>query len=79
MQIACLVVSPAQVDHAAWDEETQKWTVTCVDGESYRANFVVSACGMLHIPRLPDVRGKQQVLTYKYMYYMLCLFFSTIH
>ncbi len=45
------------MESAEWDEGQSKWVVTCKDKEQYRANFLLSACGMLHKPSYSDVKG----------------------
>ena len=41
-----------------WNEQTKLWTVKSEKGQTYVANFVVSAPGPLHKPSIPDFKGK---------------------
>jgi cation diffusion facilitator CzcD-associated flavoprotein CzcO len=49
-----------KVEACAWDDVAQMWTVTTHDGEKHVANFVVSACGILHVPRKAQFEGNDQ-------------------
>ena len=44
------------VDGAAWDETSQRWTVTAGD-RSWSASAVVSAVGLFNSPTVPDLPG----------------------
>lgn len=50
-----------KVDSAVYDEESMAWTVrvTGADGrtEALRANVVISAVGLLSVPKMPDLEG----------------------
>ena len=41
-----------------WNEKTKLWTVKSEKGQTYVANFVVSAPGPLHKPSIPKFKGK---------------------
>ena len=45
------------VKSAVWNEETHAYTVTLADGESFASQVVVSAVGLLNVPRYPDWPG----------------------
>jgi cation diffusion facilitator CzcD-associated flavoprotein CzcO len=45
------------VSSAAFNEATASWKVTCESGQSYEAQFVVSAVGQLNQPALPEILG----------------------
>ncbi|MEU7863095.1 NAD(P)/FAD-dependent oxidoreductase [Nonomuraea sp. NPDC049141] len=40
-----------------YDDADRQWTVTTDDGETLRANAVVSGIGALHIPSFPEISG----------------------
>jgi cation diffusion facilitator CzcD-associated flavoprotein CzcO len=42
---------------ARWSEETQRWEIETVDGESIAADVVVSAVGLFGAARYPDIDG----------------------
>ncbi|WP_188191377.1 flavin-containing monooxygenase [Nonomuraea sp. SYSU D8015] len=42
-----------------YDDERRAWSVTMDDGETMRANAVVSAGGALHIPKFPEIPGRE--------------------
>ena len=44
-----------EVASASWDG--QQWELLAVDGRRHRADVVVTATGVLHHPRLPDIPG----------------------
>src|SRR5262249_55835864 len=52
-----------EVEEAAWDERTGRWTVRLrtKDGRtgSLEANAVISAVGQLNRPRMPDIPGRE--------------------
>src|SRR5215831_5400162 len=49
----------AAVTSTVFDEPTATWTVTTADGAEYRAHFVVAATGVLSVPYIPDVPGRE--------------------
>src|SRR5580698_6275980 len=48
----------ARVTSAVWDDLTGTWLVGAADGTEVRARFVVAATGVLSIPYIPDVEGR---------------------
>jgi cyclohexanone monooxygenase len=40
-----------------WSDTDQRWTVTTDDGQSREFGIVVSAVGMLDVPKIPDIPG----------------------
>ena len=48
----------ARVTAAVFDEATGTWAVTTDDGATTRARFLITATGVLSIPYLPDVPGR---------------------
>lgn len=42
---------------ATWDERTATWEVVASDGSRYHARAIVSACGGITRPSLPDIPG----------------------
>ena len=47
----------ARVEKAEWDDAEGRWTVTTSDSRTFRAGVVVSGCGPLSRPQLPDLPG----------------------
>src|SRR5437879_4139110 len=47
------------VTAAVWDDATATWNVTTDDGTTTRARFLVTATGVLSVPYLPDVPGRE--------------------
>ncbi|WP_276206346.1 flavin-containing monooxygenase [Thermoactinospora rubra] len=41
-----------------WDDDAREWEVTTEDGGVWRANAVVSGIGALHIPKFPEIPGR---------------------
>jgi 4-hydroxyacetophenone monooxygenase len=46
-----------EVTGMTFDPAAQRWTVTAASGETWEANAVISAVGLLNRPRMPDVPG----------------------
>ncbi|MGP3918428.1 flavin-containing monooxygenase [Nonomuraea sp. 10N515B] len=42
-----------------YDDDRRAWSVTTEDGETLRTNAVVSAIGALHIPKFPEIVGRE--------------------
>jgi cation diffusion facilitator CzcD-associated flavoprotein CzcO len=42
-----------------YDDERRDWSITTDDGEALRAKAVISAIGALHIPKFPDIEGRE--------------------
>ncbi|WP_433438080.1 flavin-containing monooxygenase [Nonomuraea sp. CA-141351] len=42
-----------------YDDAGRDWSVTMDDGETFRTNAVVSAIGALHIPKFPEISGRE--------------------
>jgi cation diffusion facilitator CzcD-associated flavoprotein CzcO len=40
-----------------WDEQLKRWRVGTNRGDDIRARFVILACGVLNMPKLPGVQG----------------------
>src|SRR6478736_3875307 len=49
----------AKITSAGYDELSGTWTVVLVDGTELRARFLVAATGVLSVPYLPDVPGRE--------------------
>ncbi|WP_284742376.1 flavin-containing monooxygenase [Amycolatopsis sp. RTGN1] len=49
----------AEVVSAVWDEPTGIWTVRTRAGAEMRARFLVAATGILSVPHIPDVPGRE--------------------
>jgi cation diffusion facilitator CzcD-associated flavoprotein CzcO len=47
----------ARVVRAVWDEAEATWEVETSDGQRLRARVLVTACGFLSRPQLPDIPG----------------------
>ena len=43
-----------------WDEQLKRWRVGTNRGDDIRARFVILACGVLNMPKLPGVQGIDQ-------------------
>jgi cation diffusion facilitator CzcD-associated flavoprotein CzcO len=52
------IVTGADVDACAWDDEERRWTVTSRDGRSWEADAVILATGQLHQPSIPRINGQ---------------------
>ena len=48
------------VTAGAWDEASATWTVTTDDGSTLVARFLVTATGVLSVPYIPDVPGRDR-------------------
>ncbi len=48
----------ARVTSAVFDEQTSTWVVRCDDGRERRARFLVAATGVLSVPFVPAVDGR---------------------
>ena len=48
----------ARVASATWDDSGGRWLVTTADGSETRARFLVTATGVLSVPYVPDVPGR---------------------
>ncbi|MGW4403119.1 flavin-containing monooxygenase [Nonomuraea sp. NPDC004702] len=42
-----------------YDDDHRTWTVTTDDGATMRANAIVSGIGALHIPKFPEIAGRE--------------------
>ncbi|MEV4107527.1 NAD(P)/FAD-dependent oxidoreductase [Nonomuraea sp. NPDC049695] len=42
-----------------YDDARRDWSVATDDGETFRTNAVVSAIGALHIPKFPEISGRE--------------------
>ncbi len=49
----------APVTAAVWDEKSATWVVTAGDGSEVRARFLIAATGVLSVPYLPEVPGRE--------------------
>ncbi len=50
----------AKVVSATFDEGSGTWSVTTADASTVRARFVVAATGVLSVPYLPDIPGRDE-------------------
>ena len=48
------------VNNLRWDEDVQRWRVGTNRGDDIRARFVILACGVLNMPKLPGIPGIDQ-------------------
>jgi cation diffusion facilitator CzcD-associated flavoprotein CzcO len=46
------------IDRAEWDDATQQWRLTSAAGETFVADVLVSALGMLNVPFIPAIPGR---------------------
>ena len=49
----------SRIEHAQYDEINSYWRVATQNGETVTAKFVVSACGALANPQIPEIPGKE--------------------
>lgn len=49
-----------EVRTVRWDDERRHWTLETATGEVFRAHIVISALGMLNIPYLPEIPGRDR-------------------
>ena len=47
----------SEVVSCVWDSEAAQWTLRLVNGDSYIADVVIAASGVLHHPNTPDIPG----------------------
>jgi cation diffusion facilitator CzcD-associated flavoprotein CzcO len=45
------------IDSLRWDERIKRWHVGTNRGDDIRARFVILACGVLNMPKLPGIAG----------------------
>lgn len=45
------------VNSVKWDESIRRWRVGTNRGDEFRARFVIMACGVLNMPKLPGIAG----------------------
>jgi cation diffusion facilitator CzcD-associated flavoprotein CzcO len=50
----------ARVTAAVFDEPSGTWTVTTQDGATVRARYLVTATGVLSVPYVPDIPGREE-------------------
>ena len=48
----------AAVTAAVWDDDSATWSVTTRDGATTRTRFLVTATGVLSVPYVPDIPGR---------------------
>lgn len=48
------------VTGATWDEKTHTYTVCLADGETFASQVLISAVGLLNVPRYPDWPGLEE-------------------
>jgi cyclohexanone monooxygenase len=48
------------IKEARWDETTQQWVLTSDVGDTFTAQVLVSGLGMLNVPHVPDIPGKDR-------------------
>ncbi|MER5195737.1 NAD(P)/FAD-dependent oxidoreductase [Streptomyces sp. NPDC002884] len=53
------MVFGAKVTEAVWDETTGTWAVRTEDGTEHRARHVVAATGILSVPFVPGIPGRE--------------------
>lgn len=49
-----------QITALRWDEASQRWRIATNRGDEIRARFVTLACGVLNMPKLPNLPGIEQ-------------------
>jgi cation diffusion facilitator CzcD-associated flavoprotein CzcO len=48
----------SRVTSAAWDEQAKEWTTVTADGFTITSRYLVAATGVLSVPQLPDIPGR---------------------
>jgi cation diffusion facilitator CzcD-associated flavoprotein CzcO len=56
----------AVVTSAIWDEDSTSWDIRTADGLEIRARYLVAATGVLSVPQLPDMPGREDFLGESY-------------
>ncbi|MBS0253723.1 MAG: NAD(P)/FAD-dependent oxidoreductase [Proteobacteria bacterium] len=46
-----------EVTGAVWDDAAAHWTLTLASGETFVADVVIAASGVLHHPKMPEIEG----------------------
>jgi len=46
-----------QITALRWDETLKRWCVSTSRGDDFRAKFIIMACGVLNMPKLPGIQG----------------------
>ncbi len=46
-----------QITNLHWDDALQRWHVSTSRGDTIRARFVIMACGVMNMPKLPAIPG----------------------
>ena len=49
-----------EVVAASWNDDEQRWAVTCADGVEYTCRYLVGATGQLNRPRIPQLEGASE-------------------
>ncbi len=49
----------AKVTSAVYDEASDRWTVVAADGTRLRTQFLIAATGVLSVPYVPDLPGRE--------------------
>ena len=49
-----------KVLHNSWDPELNQWRVRTESGQEILANVLITGTGALHVPKMPDVAGKEE-------------------
>ncbi len=53
-----LIRFQSRVNSCVWDEDSATWTVQTEDGFSIRSQFLVNTTGVLSVPQIPDLPGR---------------------
>ena len=56
----------SKVTTAIWDEDSTAWGIRTADGLEIRARYLVAATGVLSVPQLPDIPGREDFLGESY-------------
>ena len=51
------LVPRTRITTLRWSDADQRWTLTTEDGRTHEFDIVVSAVGMLDVPKIPDIPG----------------------
>lgn len=47
----------AEIVSCVWDNESAQWNLRTINGDTYIADVVIAASGVLHHPKMPDIPG----------------------
>ena len=60
----------SKVTDAVWMEDEHKWKITTDKGDTMECNFLISGAGALHVPSIPEFKGKLLMTQQKVHYFL---------